>query len=241
MGMLIHDCPRCQAKQITFDVRGQAPIFGPDFDYFRVTEAFSVCRACDSPTIFKIRLKSAQDRHFYQDPQSVVVSHDLLSAFSIEEVVSLRNFSAGESPEHLPSDIAAAFAEAMICLSAGCYNAAAAMFRLCVDMATRPLLPSSTEKTVPQPNEKQRRDLGLRLAWLFDKEILPPALRELARSIREDANDGAHVGNLTEEDAQDIRDFTTSLLERLITEPRKLELAEERRRSRRQAPVPPQK
>jgi Domain of unknown function (DUF4145) len=85
----------------------------------------------------------------------------------------------------------------------------------------------------PQPNSKTRRDLGLRLAWLFDNRILPSDLRELAKCIREDANDGAHVGNLTKEDAEDLLDFTTALLERLITEPKRLALAEERRRARR--------
>src|SRR5258708_6245693 len=109
------------------------------------------------------------------------------------------------------------------------------MFRLCVDLTTRPLLPAPEDTTTPQPNSKQRRDLGLRLTWLFDNGKLPSDLRELARCIREDANDGAHVGNLTKEDAEDLLDFTTALLERLIiiTEPKKLELAEARRKDRR--------
>jgi hypothetical protein len=107
------------------------------------------------------------------------------------------------------------------------------MFRLCVDLTTRPLLPAQKDSTTPQPNSKQRRDLGLRLVWLFDHGKLPSDLRELAKCVREDANDAAHVGNLTKEDAEDLLDFTTALLERLITEPKKLELAEARRKARR--------
>jgi hypothetical protein len=107
------------------------------------------------------------------------------------------------------------------------------MFRLCVDLTTRPLLPAQEDSTTPQPNSKQRRDLGLRLVWLFDHGKLPSDLRELAKCVREDANDAAHVGNLTKEDAEDLLDFTTALLERLITEPKKLELAEARRKARR--------
>jgi hypothetical protein len=42
-----------------------------------------------------------------------------------------------------------------------------------------------------------------------------------------------HVGNLTKQDAEDLVDFTIALLERLITEPKKLELAEARRKARR--------
>ena len=61
--------------------------------------------------------------------------------------------------------------------------------------------------------------------WLFDNAILPPTLRELAKCIREDADDGAHVGNRSKADAEDLLDFTMVLLDRLITEPKRLELA----------------
>ena len=56
---------------------------------------------------------------------------------------------------------------------------------------------------------------------------------KLATCIREDGNDGAHAGTLTKADADDLVDFTIALLERLITEPKKLELAKERRETRR--------
>jgi len=50
---------------------------------------------------------------------------------------------------------------------------------------------------------------------------------------RERRNDGAHAGSLTKVDAEDLLDFTTSLLERLFTEPERLKLAEARRAARR--------
>jgi Domain of unknown function (DUF4145) len=108
------------------------------------------------------------------------------------------------------------------------------MFRLCVDLATRPLLPAPDTSTT-QPNSKTRRDLGLRLHWLFEQGLIQPNLRELAKCIREDANDGAHVGNLTTQDAEDIADFTLALLERLFTEHKRIELAEQRRIERRKS------
>jgi len=42
----------------------------------------------------------------------------------------------------------------------------------------------------------------------------------------------AHAGNLEKEDIEDLLDFTVAFLERQITEPKKLELAEERRQAR---------
>jgi hypothetical protein len=56
---------------------------------------------------------------------------------------------------------------------------------------------------------------------------LPEALRDLSSCVKEDGNDGAHAGTLTKEDAEDLLDFTTALLERLYTEPKQLALAAE--------------
>jgi hypothetical protein len=153
--------------------------------------------------------------------------------FDIEGFINIADTGAEKPPEHLPEDIENAFNEGAKCMVVKCNNAAAVMFRLCVDLATRPYLPAPDDNTRSQPNGKTRRDLGLRLKWLFDKGLLPSELRELATCIREDANDGAHAGDLTKEDAEDLLDFTTALLERLITEPKRLALAEARRTARR--------
>ena len=105
------------------------------------------------------------------------------------------------------------------------------MFRLCIDLATRRLLPA---EDAPEPNNRIRRNLGLRLPWLFDRRLLPEELRELSTCIQQDGNDGAHAGTLRMEDAKDLRDFAIALLERLYTEPAKLQIAKERRAKRRQ-------
>ena len=106
------------------------------------------------------------------------------------------------------------------------------MFRLCLDLATRSLLP---KEDVPGLNAKTRRNLGLRLPWLFDAGLLPESFRELSTCIKDDGNDGAHVGSLNESDADDLLDFTVAMLERMYTEPERLRLARERREARRVA------
>lgn len=98
------------------------------------------------------------------------------------------------------------------------------MFRLCIDLATRGMLsPEAGE----EPTAYVRRTLGLRLQWLFDHGKLPQSLWELSRCVREDANDGVHAGTLGKKDAEDLLDFTEVLLERIYTEPKKLQLAED--------------
>ena len=55
--------------------------------------------------------------------------------------------------------------------------------------------------------------------------------------VKEDENDGAHEGTLSKEDAYELLDFTTALLERMYTEPERLRLAKERRDARRIAAI----
>lgn len=231
--MLVADCPRCGAHQHTFDVTAQ------QFRYQRHEwqnwyEVFAVCRNCDQPTVWLIGLREYNARGTFYGERKIVEFKDSLNAyFSIERYIGLRDNVSIRPPEHLSKEIEDAFNEGATCLSVACYNAAATMFRLCVDLVTRPLLPDAGDAQAEQPNAKQRRDLGLRLAWLFDKGKLPPELKELAKCVREDANDGAHAGNLTKADAEDVLDFTEALLERLVTEPKRLEIAEQRREQRR--------
>jgi hypothetical protein len=170
---------------------------------------------------------------FTQHTDVVSFSGTLDGWFDIDRYISVRDRASHKPPEYLPKEIENAFKEGAACFSISCFSAAATMFRLCVDLATRPLLPEPGDADKPQPNQKQRRDLGLRLGWLFDNGLIPTELRELAKCIREDANDGAHAGTLSKVDAEDVLDFTSTLLERLITEPKRLERAEERRRERR--------
>ena len=83
---------------------------------------------------------------------------------NIERYISLKDSSSFEPPEHIPKQIKDAFTEGATCFAVGCPNAAATMFRLCVDIATRSLLPKEDIEGI---DRKTRRDLGLRLPWLF--------------------------------------------------------------------------
>ncbi|WP_409699938.1 DUF4145 domain-containing protein [Yoonia sp.] len=133
-------------------------------------------------------------------------------------------------PEFIPQPIQDVLLEGNVCLSLQCWNAAGAMFRLALDLATKDLLPEQGE-----PAQKVRRSLGLRLDWMFDTGMLPPDLRSLAECLQQDGNDGAHDGSLSAEDAEDLYDFSFELLKRLYTEPERIRLATERRNIRRTA------
>ncbi|PSS68757.1 hypothetical protein AYI85_12865 [Shewanella algae] len=70
--------------------------------------------------------------------------------------------------------------------------------------------------------------------WLFDNNRWPSSLRELAVCIRQDGNDGAHDGDLGEDEAEDLLDFTNLFLEEIYTGPEKIRLSQERRRIRKE-------
>jgi hypothetical protein len=218
---------------MTFDVTAQA-YRTTQYGWQDWYELFAKCRNCRLPSIFLVSLEDLKAQHTFQaDDALVTLPSSLNNFFKVIGPITLRDNATIKPPDHLPEEILRAFNEGAACLSIGCYNAAASMFRLCLDLATRPLMPEPADTTRPQPNSRQRRDLGLRLRWLFEQELLPPEIEDLAACIREDANDGAHVGNLSEDDAKDILDFTNVLLERLYTYPKRLAVAEERRAQRR--------
>lgn len=195
-------------------------------------EVFCVCRTCHKSSVLILALRAGGAARDVNLDGIWKMAVSLNSYFEIYGYLSLKDRDAMPPPEGLPVPVEAAFSEATKCVAVGCSNAAAAMFRLALDLATEPLLPPLD---APEPSKKVRRDLGLRLPWLFDSGSLPSDLRELSECVREDGNDGAHRGNVTREDAEDLQDFSYALLERIFSEPARLEAAKQRRQARRAA------
>lgn len=231
MAELVADCPRCGSRRITFDVI-QAHITGVEYGWQQWYEAFSICRQCRRSTTFVLAESVDSDHEFVHKKGLLNLEVALNRFVRVERFVSLKDAITTKPPEHIPTNVEAVFREGATCLAVGCNNAAGTMFRLCIDIVTREMLPPAD---APGPSAAIRRNLGLRLPWLFDRGDLPESLRELSACVREDGNDGAHAGTLTVEDAQDLLDFTYVLLERIYTEPARLRLATERRDKRRGA------
>lgn len=229
MAQLVADCPRCGSHQMTFDVPASKSATSKDGS--RWHEVFGVCRHCGLTTVFVLSDTDTSSINVTSQPGWIASFGGVLNTLmDVDGFVSVKDAVTTSPPEFLPDDVNAVFIEGATCLATHCYNAAGTMFRLCVDLATRPMLP---KEETPSLTGKTRRDLGLRLPWLFDNGRLPESLRELSSCIKEDGNDGAHGGTLTEADATDLLDFTFALLERIYTEPERLKRAKERRDARR--------
>ena len=232
MAEIITNCRGCRTKSITFDVMGANHLF-TKHDWQKWYEIFSVCRNCQRASIFVVCYKLHSNYKYVNKIGLLKLDKSLNNYFEIKGPVTTKDLGARKAPEHVPKNIKLAFEEGASCISIDCWNAAASMFRLCLDLATKSLLP---EVDTEELTGKIRGKLGLRLNWLFKKtNRLPSDLEDLSRCIKDDGNDGVHDGNLKKEDAEDLMDFTTVLLERLYTEPQKIRSAEQRRTQRRSA------
>ena len=230
MSELVANCPRCGAKEMTFDLWNQLPLY-VKYDWQYWFEAFCICRSCNRSTTFVLSQKEISDEDEIKKGLANL-PRAVNQYMRIEGYISLKDTASTKPPEHIPENIDAAFREGAACMSIGCYNAAGTMFRLCIDLSTRAMLPEGEAKGL---NSMVRRNLGLRLPWLFDNGILPEALRELSSCIKDDGNVGAHEGTLNKKDAEDLLDFTYVLLERIYTESKRIQLAKERRVARRES------
>ncbi|WET41704.1 DUF4145 domain-containing protein [Citrobacter enshiensis] len=230
MVMLVDNCPRCRSQKIAFDVNGLNCIkfytsLSGDKTY--EYEVYCVCRECRKTTMFLCRPLEKNITLDGYDWKNGIFG--LKAVAAVGRPISPADLAVEEPPEFLPEHINSAYEEGAKCLAIGCFNAAATMFRLCLDYATKGLVPDGEQG----PAQKIKRSLGLRMEWLFDNHILPEALRELAECVKDDGNDGAHEGILDKAAAEDLEDFTYLFLERLYTEPQRLVEARARREERR--------
>lgn len=233
MALLTENCPRCGHHKMTFDARSKCYRETRN-EWIASYEVFCVCRSCKKSSTFVLEIRDFSIKDQVNGSKFLEeFTGDLNTLFNCLGYLSLKDSASIVAPLHLLPEVKKAFDEGSTCYAVGCYNAAAIMYRLCVDLVTTPFLPDPADANATQPNSRERRDLGLRLQWLFDNGSLPENLRELAKCIREDANEGAHRGTLTKDDSEDVQDFTIKLLERLVTEPKELELAQKRRDERR--------
>jgi hypothetical protein len=130
IGLLITDCPRCGAGEITLDILGQVKVSkgtNGDGSY----EIFCRCRSCHRATTFVVHLTDIGAVGTFDEEGALLSYRYAINPyFEIEEYISLRNHISVVPPDYLPGNIKSAFEEGASCLSIECFNAAAVMFRL---------------------------------------------------------------------------------------------------------------
>ena len=141
MSMMVADCPRCKAAQITFDVLS-GTLAGEEHGWKRYFELYCCRRRCFQGSIIKVSMRDFETSKFFKTIDAILQGKFSLNrVFNIYDYVSLKDHTSINPPEHLPPNVEKAFKEGATCLAVGCYNARGAMFRLAIDLASKSLLP----------------------------------------------------------------------------------------------------
>lgn len=244
MSTFIFDCPSCSAKNSTFDVDS---IHGVESSRYTAWDLFSICRACSKSMVITATVKPEIYNPLYIHGQTIAESTKRVREQIIDVVdrddfhlnrvfadffYSPVHFGQITPPEYLPEKVRHIFNEATKCLSLNCFNASGAMFRLCLDIVTKDIVQKNEGLG---PTREDKKSIHTRLNWIFKHNLLNNALEDLSRCIKDDGNDGAHDGNLTNTEADDLLDFTYELLEQVYTQPERIRLAQIRRQERRKS------
>ncbi|WP_244467921.1 DUF4145 domain-containing protein [Nitratireductor soli] len=168
-----------------------------------------VCSACDRSSLYEgqpnFDIEQAVDfdkrgRYFSRTPIFVVPSPPNIST-------------------DIPVRIADLFREASKARRMNLFEAAGAMFRKTVDVATKHIYATDSRLQGKNPADAPRS----RIRALGEMRILDADIVELADVAVLDGNDAAHdVDPYTAEEAEALEDLTTDLLDRLFMRPAKL-------------------
>lgn len=121
-------------------------------------------------------------------------------------------------PQHLPTNIMKPFLEAENVFSLGHWNSAAAGYRKAVDRAVSPLV----------GEEGKGKMLGPKIGMLEKLNLLPPAMLDWIRIVKDDGNFALHDDESdfdTREQVEPSREFAHTLLTYLYTLPEKVRMA----------------
>lgn len=197
---LVRDCPHCGAARIAM-----TPIGFYTHRPFRSVAAFS-CNGCGELLCLSM-FHEAQDLRWINqtvgDFNEVAQSHGVVVASEYPEHL------IPTAPEGVSQTVARAFIQGVDNARHGNADAAAAMFRKAMDVATREIDQSLA-----------RKNLAPRIDALASAGKLTSDLQEWAHLIRLDGNQGAHDDDeLSEEEISQLQEFTRLFLTYTFTLP----------------------
>lgn len=207
MAFLVRDCIRCGVTHVQLNLVGSSLIAG------NAWEISVACQACSRISIYDCLIGGGNGPQSYDNldshPRNVAVAREAVKIVAIEPILS----------EYVPPRINALFVEAAVCKALGRFEAAGAIFRKTIDVASKHLYANDARLTGRSPADALRS----RLKALGDMKILEEDIIELADVAALDGNDAAHdVDPYTSAEAEALEELTADLLDRLFVRPAKL-------------------
>ncbi|WP_439472747.1 DUF4145 domain-containing protein [Brevundimonas sp.] len=188
MALVKIDCPHCGIAHVAANIAWQEG--NPSGKLF-----LARCGACHLPISGRAVNTAGYDTDFVKSVGDI--THDYWQIRQTwPEIVSL------SAPEHTPASVAKRFIEGEEAYQRGNWNAAVAMYRSALDIATKGM------DGVPP-----RLTFYQRLQWLHEEHRITPEMRAWADHVRIDGNEALHEPDeFTEADAKPLRLFTETFL-----------------------------
>lgn len=203
----VRDCVRCGTKKVQHIVCGQTRLKDP-FEW----EVAGACSECRGASIYSFRAKSTAT--IPAQLAANIADSGNLAPGAIK--IATRPF---EISSFIPERVANLFREANECRQMGWHDAAGAMFRKTLDVATKHIY--STDERLQDKVPAQA--LRVRVKSMGEMNILDEGIVELADVAALDGNDAAHdIDPYSKDEAEALEDLTFDLLDRLFVRPAKM-------------------
>ena len=201
MANIVTTCPHCGTRHVAFPIKWAAPA---DINA-RFWNCAATCGSCGGPVCFRVRnrsqVSSSPEKHNGVLDDSWVLGPVWPS------------ISDSQAPKHTPPAVARRFIEGENAFKGGSWNAAVAMYRSALDIATKAI------EGVPAKETFYKRTV-----WLNENHLITPAMRDWADHVRIEGNEALHdPDDFTEEDAEPLRLFTETFLRYMFELPGEVE------------------
>lgn len=189
MAVIVRDCPHCPATHSSMTIQWEKKLDGRNYI---VT---ATCGACAMPVSFRVRERLGTGYAPMKDSRNIEGD-----AWAVERQWPKRTDAI--APLHVPGPVARRFLEGEEAYARHSWNAAVAMYRSALDIATKAL-----------PDVPAGQTFYKRLAWLHDHHRITPDMKDWADHVRIEGNDALHdEDEYTEADAKPLRLFTEMFL-----------------------------
>lgn len=211
MRFIVKNCARCGTNHVQMNVIGTSWI---DQRYHEF-EIFVACAACKRGSVYFAQLNHHVDRlEGNLDNYGEVAPRPI---FSLPDKIKIDN-SISERVREL-------FDQASACRRLGMYDAAGAIFRKTIDVATKVLYANHPKLDGKKPADALRS----RIKALGDMRILEEDIVEIADVAAMDGNDAAHDADpYTSGEAEALELLTMDLLDRLFVRPARVAAMKEK-------------
>ncbi len=199
------DCVRCGTIGVQLSAIGYSHI-----GEGRWEAAFS-CNQCLQINVYRVQSAFNLTQNNF--------NLDLTGGVDAEEEAVLNVVNAPELDEAIPANIASIFKQGATCRRLQMADAAGAMFRKTIDVATKAVFETDPRLAEKRPAEALR----VRIKALGQFKVLEEDIVELADVVAVDGNDAVHeVDPYTAEEAEALEDLTLDLLDRMFVKPARI-------------------